>query len=210
MDKKINLLDYFDKVYCINLDKRVDRWQETLNELNKYGIVGVERYSAIDGSNIPYTGIKPGAVALRLTFINIIKEAKENNYKNILIFEDDVMFYDQMYNFQQYFENVPKDWDFLYLGTRHLSTPVKINDFIVKTNGAYTAHSLAVNSSMFDKILNELGDRNVQTDVYFGEIHPITNSYSFYPNLTTQRPSFSNIENRPVDYRWEIDQRFNF
>ena len=30
MDKnlKMNILKYFDKVYCINMDKRPDRWEQ--------------------------------------------------------------------------------------------------------------------------------------------------------------------------------------
>ena len=33
---KIN--DYFDKIICINLDKRTDRWTESLEQFKKAGI----------------------------------------------------------------------------------------------------------------------------------------------------------------------------
>ena len=29
---------YFDKIYCINLDRRKDRWKETEKELKKWGL----------------------------------------------------------------------------------------------------------------------------------------------------------------------------
>jgi len=49
---------YFDKIYCINLDRRKDRWKETEKELKKWGLLDqVERYSAVDGTSLenPYS-----------------------------------------------------------------------------------------------------------------------------------------------------------
>lgn len=33
-----NPFDYFDKIYCINLDSRTDRWERTQTEFEKVGI----------------------------------------------------------------------------------------------------------------------------------------------------------------------------
>ena len=33
-----NPFDYFDKIYCINLDYRTDRWEQVQNEFEKIGI----------------------------------------------------------------------------------------------------------------------------------------------------------------------------
>ena len=47
--------NFFDKIYCINLEERTDRWEECLSEFKKYGIENVERIKAvkIDEESIP-------------------------------------------------------------------------------------------------------------------------------------------------------------
>ena len=129
---------YFDKIYCINLDRRKDRWDETVNELNKWGLLNqVERYSAIDGSDI--VGEYPislGNVGLIETNIKIINEAKEKNYDNILILEDDVEFTKNIDLFTDYYNQLPKDYDMVWLGGNHnlhMGKLVnKINNKIIK------------------------------------------------------------------------------
>ena len=42
----MSLTNYFDKVYCINLDDRKDRWEECVDEFNKIDALNdVERFS---------------------------------------------------------------------------------------------------------------------------------------------------------------------
>ena len=33
----MNLKDTFEKIYCINLDRRTDRWDESIEEFKKWG-----------------------------------------------------------------------------------------------------------------------------------------------------------------------------
>jgi len=74
---------YFDKIYCINLNHRTDRWLESLQEFKKLGIDSdVERFEAHE--------LKPGIKGCTKSHYEIIKLAKKNKYKNVLIFEDDV------------------------------------------------------------------------------------------------------------------------
>ena len=46
------LSKYFDKKFCINLDRRPDRWDIVSDEFNKWGIKDVERVSAVDGKTV--------------------------------------------------------------------------------------------------------------------------------------------------------------
>ena len=32
----MKLTDFFEKSYCVNLDRRPDRWSESLDEFNKF------------------------------------------------------------------------------------------------------------------------------------------------------------------------------
>ena len=51
----MNILNqHFDKIYCINLDKRTDRWEHESAQFRKYNII-IERVSAVEGNpdNLP-------------------------------------------------------------------------------------------------------------------------------------------------------------
>jgi len=200
---------YFDKIYCINLDRRKDRWDETVNELNKWGLLNqVERYSAIDGNTIKDNKfrINNGELGLLNTHLDIIKDAKTKNYKSILLLEDDIEFTKEILNLDNYFDVLPKDWDILWFGgnhNKHMGNKLNlINDKIIKCNMTYSTHSIAFNNSSFDVILNLLKNRQKPVDVYYSDLQKIKNCYSFNPSIALQRPSYSDIQNKQQDNRW--------
>ena len=48
-----NPFNYFDKIFCINLDERTDRWEKCLNKFSLLGIEDkVERLSAVNLSHL--------------------------------------------------------------------------------------------------------------------------------------------------------------
>ena len=199
----IKLNDYFEKNYCINLDKRTDRYANVEKEFFKFGIEGVERYSAIDGDTI--TNDSPllnGELGILETHYNIIKSCKENNIKNVLILEDDVYFTEEINKLNDYMELVPKDWDLLYFGGNHIygQPPTKINDKILKLNFTVALHCVAINESIYDAILAVLPLRKKQVDSYYGQLQSGYNGYCFYPNMAKQKADYSDIQNKFVDY----------
>jgi ribosomal-protein-serine acetyltransferase len=81
---------YIDKIIYINLSKRTDRREEIENELNNFNLY-YERFEAIP---TPECGI----YGCGLSHLSVLKLAKERNYKNILILEDDFQFLVQWEN----------------------------------------------------------------------------------------------------------------
>ena len=73
---KIN--DFVDKIYCINLDKRKDRW-DRCQVIFKENDIDVERFSAIDGKNCTYKNTKliPGEIGIIRSNLEIVKIAKK-------------------------------------------------------------------------------------------------------------------------------------
>ena len=69
------------KIYYINLNKRPDRREHIEKELNAFDL----RYEAIETKGF-------GIHGCGLSHLNVIKMAKENNYENVLILEDDFTF----------------------------------------------------------------------------------------------------------------------
>lgn len=222
------LNDYFSKIYCINLDKRIDRYEQCLIEFKKLNI-GVERISAIEGAPIFKIGLNwsAGAYGLLLTHTKIIKNAISNNYNNILILEDDVMFNDKFYEiFNNKMPLLPDNWDLLYLGGNNLFHRGKFNlitgnkNFVItptnysslnyeicKTTWTQCAHAIAINSKFFNVLTSEINKNNTMPiDVILCNLQQSGyNAYTFMPSLARQRPSFSDIENKFVDYN-----TFNF
>jgi glycosyl transferase, family 25 len=200
--------DYFDKIFCINLDRREDRWEETVTELKKWGLSdSISRYSAIDGNTLNNdTIINNGELGILTTHINIITEAKENNYSNILILEDDIEFTKEIETIDEYMSLVPSDWDMIYFGgnhNKHMGKQINfLNEKIIKLNETYGIHCVAINSSIYDLILNVIDKRKKPIDVYYADIQKTYNCYGFNPSIALQRVSYSDIQNKVTDYKW--------
>jgi GR25 family glycosyltransferase involved in LPS biosynthesis len=200
------LNDFFDKIYCINLDKRVDRWEESSKVFEKYNIK-VERISAIDGSKLQNNSqIKSGALALTLTVYNVITDAIKNKCEKILILEDDIEFTDNILNFTDTIKHLPDDWDLLYFGGNHNihageTPPVKVNNFFNKLHNTYSTHAIGVSSSGLKIISDKLNGDLKEIDVMYADLQKTNNVYCFNELTATQRISFSDIENVVTNYQ---------
>jgi len=214
--------DYFSKIYCINLDRRPERYAQSVEEFKKID-ANVQRVSGIDGNTAdPPIGIGTGAFGLVLTHVNLIKEAVKYKYNNILIFEDDVIFVN---NFNEIFNEkikfLPEDWDLLYVGGNHI---LYVNGFdlitgdknfkVTKENYktlnyelsrspcTYCTHAIAISSRIYDRMLNKIKQSPTSPidNIYYQAQMEGCNAYTFLPSLALQRAGYSDIENQYIDY----------
>jgi hypothetical protein len=203
------LNEFFDKIYCINLDSRPDRWEECISIFEKKNLV-VERVSAIKPIVSGLGHVKDAEKSLRDTHIGILKNAKNLNLKNILIFEDDIEFCDLLDDYTGQpmdvrFENsikfLPEEWDVLYLGSG-IDTDAKshIGGELYKLGFAHCCHSVSVNGRFLDTIINYLEQSDEPIDIVYSRLMGDNKIYSFSPNLISQRPSFSDIQRMNVNY----------
>lgn len=197
---------YFDKIYYINLERRPDRNEQCIEELNKHNVIA-ERFNAIDGNLLVNNNWKHsmGNLGCVNSHLNLIKKAKENKYKNVLILEDDVVFDDNIEDrFEKYYKQLPYNWDILYLSGNHNQHDgymlEMISDNIGKCHLTYTTHSFVVRESMYDIIIDRLSKAENPVDVEYTKIQKICNSYTFYPGITTQRVGYSDIMCDNIDY----------
>jgi glycosyl transferase family 25 len=204
-DKKF--FDNFDRVVCINLPHRTDRKINFLSQSKKYDLGKFEFFNAINGNSLnnPYR-ISNGNFGLILSNIEILKRAKEDNLKNILIIEDDCVFNDNIKNIDSYLQLVPDDWNMIYLGGNHntwwngTSEPVVINDKIIKLHYTFTTHFVVINSNIFDLVIEELSKFLNPIDVIYTTIQKKYNVYCTRDNIATQQEGYSDIENKFVNY----------
>lgn len=207
------LNDYFKKIYCINLDKRKDRWDLAEPHFIENNL-NVERVSGIDGStlNLEFPPeIKEGAVGCSLSHLFTIKLAKQNKLENFLLLEDDVVF-DQNINekFYDLLDQVPDDWDMLYLGGQHfhgMDMP-QVSENVYKCVYTLAAQSVGIKNTVYDYFIDKLMDITKINDLHYAESHKEINAYVLIPHLTWQRNTYSDIEKAYVDYSFLKGHRY--
>ena len=192
---------YFDKIYCLNLDRRKNKWINVKKRLDELEIC-VERFPAIDGNYLTdeelrkYNKINKYEVGCVLSHYAIISDAKKNNYKKILIFEDDILITE---DFHQLFNNkISKinNWKLFYLGaTQWQWGDVEfINDFYYANHSDGT-FAYAIDCSMYDEILGTENIRSKPIDYMLWDLQKkyYKQCYICFPNLIISDVSNSDI-----------------
>jgi len=164
------LSQYFDRIYCINLDSRPDRWQYVNTHFAKFGLKNkVERFSAIDVRNNPEFQNQEKLLqdnfsllamcGCMLSHRSIIEKAKAEGLKNVLVFEDDIRILSA--NIKSLKESLKDlnelEWDVFYFGATYLWPLEKISPYLVGVyKGAYATHAISYNETVYERILDLL------------------------------------------------------
>lgn len=187
-------------ISVINLSERKDRRQAFRKQIRKKKLKQLTPhfYSAVSDRKDPERGRFQ-------SHLNVIKMAKNNHYKNILIFEDDARVY--VKNFAV--PTPPKDWQMLYLGGKlekqyedETESKDEWRQYYVK-GCVLTTHAYIVNHTMFDVILREgskyLGDVPLD-EFYCRYIHPDYPTYLTVPEYVGQFDGYSDVQRRKTTY----------
>jgi GR25 family glycosyltransferase involved in LPS biosynthesis len=207
------MINNFKNKYCVNLDRREDRWIESQKIFTIHNIENVIRFRAVDGNpdNKPHNiRLSPSMIGCTLSHLNIIKHARDNRFENILIFEDDVAFVDNFSElFDQYIEQVPQDWDMIYLGGSHWGDGWEyrikggfdmVSKNVARLHETLTTHAYIMRNTVFDFFIEILEKLDDIVDVCYAQNHKNIKAYGFRPNIAYQRSGFSDIMNQNVDY----------
>lgn len=176
----------FDKVFCLNLDKRPDRWEECQEEFKKIKWP-VERFPGIDGD-------------ANGSYINCLKEASK--YNSSLILEDDIQFLDidKMY---QSLADLPKGWDLVSLGA---NLPIhhhqKVTDRLYRYECGWATQAVGYSKRLATWIAEkfDFNSGKIYDDWFKHNVLSKFNCYIVKPMAAYQRPSFSDLLGRYVDY----------
>lgn len=195
-----------DKIIYINLSKRDDRRKEIENELNNFQL-NYERFDAISTPNF-------GIYGCGLSHLSVLKMAKERNYKNILILEDDFQFVvskevfeDNLKNFFEH--NIDYNVCMLSYNVHEFVICDKIN--VNKVLFAQTASGYIINSNYYDKLITlyewclPLLISTKQHWIYANDIvwkdyQKNDNWYYFKIRIGKQRAGYSDNGNSFCDY----------
>lgn len=223
----MNPFNFFDKIFYINLDSRPER-REVVEELFKKYNIKAERFSAIQLTPEQNENLRQDGCFFRgderpeharftksctLSHLSIIFRAKLMRYKNVLIFEDDVVFReDILEQLSLTLEDLQKQekWDMFYIGCNPLQYQ-QVTDNLGRSKGALTAHAYAVNSNFYDTVLNIPFKHLPSTDLYYHNLalNEQNKIYMALQNLAWQAPSYSTLEETYVDYLPSIQARYD-
>ena len=220
--------DFFDAIFCINLDSRPDRWQQCASHLQERELLHkVQRFPATSLQHPSLSSKFLARAGCSYSHFSVAKKAQEEGYNNYLLLEDDCVFaYDQealKKKLSSCLEQLPENWDLFYLGGNLDSSygiyPIdNFSDSLLKLNSAHCCHAMAFNKGFINTFANEGPSKDllfdwvekyICSDVYLAQ-HVLANINAFIadPLLAFQRESFSNIEGSVYDYSNWMMQNF--
>lgn len=131
-DIKQETIDYLQNkmvINIVNLDKRLDRWEDIQSFTNNFKFFSYNRFKAIDGYSLKpnihlsklFDGndynMRKGMVGCALSHIQLAINLLNSDKELYLVLEDDIKFVD---NFEEklcyLYENLDKEWDLVYIG----------------------------------------------------------------------------------------------
>lgn len=213
MKQLIDLDQYFDQIYCINLKSRPDRLLAFKKNFDALGTSKINFIEAVDGKTIDIGNWKynRGALGCRLSHIAAYNDAIKNKYAKILVLEDDVVFSKTfrkaLFKLQQ---NLQNNWDLLYFGGNHVLKPEKINRDMVKIKCTLAAHAIAINCECLPQIITELEHNDHCIDVVLADLHPKLKVYSPLKPVAYQQKGYSDIEETEVNYNVSFSKKIIF
>jgi len=200
-------MENIDKIYYINLDKRIDRKELFEKEIENYELPlsKIERFPAI------YNEI--GMIGCNQSHLQLLKLAHENKYENVLIFEDDFEFLvskDKFNNLlNNFFLKYKEDYDVCYLqyDLREYEDKDEIIGIAKKSHGAA---GFLINKKIIPDYINILEKAtknlinthehwNYQNDACWHSLQKTRKFYYFKERIGKQRASFSDLSNIYVD-----------
>jgi hypothetical protein len=171
-----------DHIYIINLNTPIDYLTKRLDPyFHVIGKTGITIFDGINGWDLinknkfskfnyklskwwkiqsPHPGFSrdttPGEIGHGLSYYNVIQDAYNKGYKNILVLEEDFLI-TEPFPYNELFEGLPKEWSAIYLG-RIKNWPgfrePKIGKFLRKIGYSYLTHAILWSSKGIKEIIN--------------------------------------------------------
>lgn len=216
----ISLNQIYDQVYIINLKSRTDRYQKMVDEMKNQMITNYQFYEAIRPSyddicnwNEKYchheVGRKKnnfrnyqiGSFGCLQSHINVIQNAVNLNYKRILILEDDTVFIRPIDDLTKIIHEIDNNFDVLYMAINNVTKSKFHSANFNKVTKGLAACAYIITRPVMLYILENIKNTTLEIDLFYVNIvQPRFNCYVVNPQMTTQRPDYSDILCRRVNY----------
>lgn len=183
-------------LYVINLDERIDRWQQIQRDFSNF-----QEFNLI---RIPAIKHKRGKIGCFLSHKKCIQIAKDKGLKYIIVVEDDCI---PCQNFSERFKQIKQYLDGTDTWNIYLGGTVKVQPKNIKNNFVYGSERLVEidkgNSTQFICYNNTIYDfyLNIETNIAVDKIwHNKFNALVSLPFIAYQGGGYSDIERVDIDY----------
>ena len=194
----MSFLPEIKHVVYINLDERTDRRAQVEKELEEFG-ERVKRFSAIKNST-------HGGIGCVESHIQVLKNAKAQNWDHVLIIEDDFVWKDKS-SMPTLSKLMKEPYDVILLA----GTYVKCFKDSYRLYEAQTTTAYVVSRHYYDILLANFEEglqylksttkwETYALDQYWKQLQHKDRWFIVLPGLATQRTSFSDIQKRVVNY----------
>ena len=217
-----DVFSFFDKIYCINLSSRKDRWDNCEKQFIDFNILDkVQKFEAVKFNNKNLSAKANAQIGCTLSHYNILKEAAKKKYSKILVLEDDFSFTKSFdytnIKLKQSASELPENWDIFYFGAYFVKgydyEPIeKYSKNLLKVNTGFYTHALSYSLNGINKILKDLKLETEKEILYFSNEFEVidwylvryfqkeNNCFAVNELICEQTSGFSDIENRFFNY----------
>lgn len=227
----MNLQNYVDRAFIINLPERTNRKQQAITEMEKQSVTGYEIYTGVKHEN--------GAAGIFITLVTLIEKCYFEGLKSIAVFEDDIKAVNVVYKWfnESFHESI--EFDIMYLGcnsheVHEARTPFSLHPapfyekMLLKVHDVYGCHAMIISRSGMFEILKAVYTNAEYVQQTTGsvwqfakalrftapidviiqtQVQPLGRCFASYPMLFTQRNGFSDIEKKEMDQTY-LERRF--
>ena len=213
-----NAATAFERVYCVNLDSRPDRWRRFAEGLPAdWPFAPPVRVRAIWGKSVKhpdYWHSGNGAWGCYRSHLRIIEECLNEGVQSVLLLEDDALFPpDFAPRVSAWLRHVPANWQMLYLGGQHLFAkkhpPRQVAPELWQPYNVNRTHAFALQGDMLQIVYHHLlrtdWHRANHIDHHLGRLHQQRKHRIYCPPewLVGQAEGKSNISGKtPPERFW--------
>lgn len=209
-------MNKIDKYYMCHYSKLTDRKEYVENVVLKYNIdlhwvleYDKEQINENELSkNFPYLfsdnfgrKLSLAEISLVMKHYFVLLDVIKNNYKNVVVFEDDIILVDDFDNkLKKYINQLPENYDFLWIGVccdlHTEQTNPDVNVYF-NTHGSRCTHAYVISNDACRKLVDFFPNIHQPIDWFFNtSIRELgLNNYWAEPALSTQDLSFDSSIN---------------
>lgn len=182
--------------YCLNLDRNVQRWIDSQEQFVSVGL-DVERINCIESEENRY-------LSFNKSHYDTIQRGYDTG-KPFAIFEDDIIFDPMWKHINEAGQQLPGDWDALYLGANicgDWELPVKYSTFLSRLPNAWMTHAIVYSMKGARYVLDNFDPNTfpVYDEWLRVNMMPRGSVYLLTPMSCYQKPIYSDIWQRDADY----------
>lgn len=194
-------------VFYINLEHRVDRRQNAEEQLRSVGF-SPQRFNALKMDN--------GAIGCSFSHLKILETAKKEGWSHVVIVEDDVYFTQPDLFVKQtnkFLEKHEGKYDVILFSGNNIPPYREVDDCCVQVRTCQTATCYLVMNHYFDTLIDNFktGLRLLMKEPHNHVMYALDKFwfllqcrdrwYMIIPLSVVQKPSYSDIEKRNVNYK---------